>query len=415
MDNTIYWVWLSQALGDAAYTREIISYYSNAETIYKADENELRSSGLFGNGFFEIRTNAIEKLMNKSLDSAKKIVESCCSNSVSIVTYEDELYPEQLKRIADFPPVLYCVGDLSCLKDKLALAVVGTRKPSLYGIEAATKLSRQLAKQDTVIVSGGALGIDSIAHMSALEEKAKTVLVLGCGHFANYLKQNEALRRQVSENGAVISEYPPFTKAAPYLFPKRNRIISGISKGVVIIEAGEKSGTLNTAKHAKSQGRDIFAVPGDISSVAYSGSNTLIKQGARAVFSADDILSYYNYEIKAMSEIHKDANRSLFDGIDVFKYGEGEKTKRKSSSKQKTIEKEEENTKEIEIFQKFNAETVSDNAKLVYNHMSSESMSLDDLTRKCALPVRKVLIALTELEMAGAIKQQSGGNYCVCS
>lgn len=413
MDNIIYWVWLSKALGDAAYTREIISYYSDAETIYKADENELRSSGLFGNGFFEIRTTAIERLMDKSLDNAAKIIDSCKRNGVSIVTYEDDLYPEMLKRIADFPPVLYCVGDLSCLKGKLALAVIGTRKPSLYGIEAGTKISCDLAKNDTVIVSGGALGIDSIAHMGALEERKKTILVLGCGHFANYLKQNEVLRRQVSQNGAVISEYPPFTKASPYLFPKRNRIISGISKGVIIIEAGEKSGTLNTAKHAKSQGRDIFAVPGDISSVAYSGSNTLIKQGARAVFSAEDILSYYSYETKAMNEIHKGEHQNLFDGIDVFKYGNDEKPKSKPSNKEKRVKKEEENEKEIEIFQKFNAETVSDNAKLVYNHMSSDSISLDDLTRKCALPVRKVLIALTELEMAGAIKQLSGGNYCV--
>ncbi|MGN1418388.1 MAG: DNA-processing protein DprA [Acutalibacteraceae bacterium] len=418
MHNDIYWIWLQKSLGFGARINDLVRFYGSAKEIYGAGEASWRESGFFGKSLFDINPSGIESMKSTKLSSCEKIIRDCEENEIQIVTPENEIYPQNLKHIADYPAVLYVKGDLSCLKNKLPIAVIGTRKPSSYGISAAEKIARGLAKQKAVIISGGALGIDSIAHKSALEESGKTVLVMGCGYGAGYLMQNEALRQSVSQNGAVISEYPPFFKASLSSFPKRNRIISGISKGVVIIEAGENSGTLNTASHAAKQGRDIFAVPGDISSVAYAGSNKLIRLGATAVFSADDVMGYYSYSLGAIKEMEKDSRKEPFSGIDEFAYGNNEKRKKpaakKSVSEEKT-EKADENkeneTNKSEKILKFNPESVSKSAKLVYNHMSDEEMQLDDITRKCGLPVRKVIAALTELEMANAIILCGAGRY----
>ncbi len=419
-NNTLYWLWLQNSLGWGAKIRELISFFGSAKALYEAGESQWRASGLFGTNLFEINPKKIEQLKTTPLSLGEKTIKQCCENGIEIVTPDSPLYPENLKTATDFPAVLFVKGDLSCLKDKLPIAVIGTRHPSEYGISAAEKISSELARQNTVLVSGGALGIDSIAHESSLKENSKTVLVLGCGHFSKYLAENEWLRKEVSKNGAVISEYPPETQSAPYLFPLRNRIISGISKGVLIVEAGEKSGTLNTARHGKSQGKDIFAVPGDISSVAYAGSNKLIRQGAQAVFSAKDILAFYRFSLEAMKEIESAEPVTPFDGIDSFIYGESEKKKpvKRAKSKDKTEKTKEEKAKEFiketqeeKTFSNFNAESVSNNAILVYNQLSGEEDELDEITKKSALPVRKVLIALTELEMAGAVVSCGAGRY----
>lgn len=419
MDNTLYWLWLQNSLGFGAKIRELVSFYKDAKSIYEAGEASWRTSGLFGTDLFDIKPAKIENMKHTPLEKGEKTIALCRENGIEIITPENDLYPQNLKLISDYPAVLFVKGDLSCLNGSIPIAVIGTRHPSEYGISAAEKIARELAREKSVIISGGALGIDSIAHRSALAENSKTVLVLGCGHLANYLAENRELRNAVSQNGAVISEYPPTQQATLYNFPKRNRIISGISKGVVIIEAGENSGTLNTAKHAKAQGREIFAVPGDVSSARYAGSNKLITEGANAVFSAKDIISYYRYSIAAMKEIENAEPVTPFDGIDKFSYGEEPKktksvaVKRKSATekaKPKPEQKEEENSAE-KIFTNFNAESVSNNANIVYNYMSAEEITLDEVTRACGLPVRKVLTALTELEMAGAIVSHGAGRY----
>lgn len=418
-DKRLYWLWLQKSLGFGAKIRDLISYFGDAENLFKAGEASWRSSGFFGTDFFEIKPSKIENMKSTSLRDGEAIIRGCEENGIEIVTPDSPLYPSNLKLIPDYPAVLFVRGDLSCLRESLPIAVVGTRHPSEYGISSAEKISKDLAKKDVLIVSGGALGIDSIAHRSALSENKKTVLVLGCGHFSKYLSENEPLRKKVSEHGAVVSEYPPETASHPSLFPMRNRIISGLSKGVLIVEAGERSGTLNTARHAKNQGRDIFAVPGDISRVAYAGSNKLIREGARAVFSAEDIISYYNYSLEAMKEIETAEPANPFDGIDKFRYGEPKKAKTKSKVKtkeksdsleEKAIEIEEE-TKEEKIFSNFILESVSESGKLVYNYMSGEETTLDEITRGCALPARKVLTALTELEMEGVIVSCGAGRY----
>lgn len=412
--DVYYWLWLQQAVGFHAEIGELIRAFGSAKGVFEAGENAWRTCGIFGSRPYDTAPQKIAQMKSVHSKKIESIVSDCEKYGIDIISYENELYPKNLRQISDCPAVLYAVGDLSCLKDSLCIAVIGTRKPSVYGVEAAESISRALARENTVIVSGGALGIDSIAHQSAIKENAKTVLVMGCGHLSGYLPENEALRRDVSGCGAVISEYPPFYKAGYHTFPKRNRIISGLSQGVVIIEAGEKSGTLNTATHAKRQGRDIFAVPGDISSLSYQGSNKLIREGATAVFGAQDILDFYQPMRERADEKSKENGKTPFEGIDVFSYG-GEPTRKKKKAPKAKEENSGEKfaVHENENLIKITEESVSANAFLVYNHISGGEMALDELTKKCALPVRKVLIALTELEMLGAVCSLEGNRYCL--
>jgi DNA processing protein len=190
---------------------------------------------------------------------------------------------------------LYGIGDCSVLNDAVSIGMVGTRNASVYGIETAQKLSFLLALSGATIVSGGALGVDSEAHAGAMLAKGRTLAFLGCGLSVNYLMENAPLRRAITRYGAVVSEYSPLTPASRTTFPTRNRLISGVSLGIVVVEAGVKSGSLITANFALDQGKDVFAVPGDIVRSSFDGTNYLIKNGAKPVFTAEDILSEYEY------------------------------------------------------------------------------------------------------------------------
>ena len=270
------------------------------------------------------------------------------------------------------------------------------------------------------MVSGGALGIDSIAHTAAVENAGKTVLVMGCGHGYDYLTENEALRDAVSENGAVISEYPPGTAGSLFSFPMRNRIISGISRGVAVVEAGEKSGTLNTARHAKKQNRQIFVVPGDIASVSFAGSNKLISEGAKPIFGAKDILSYYSLYDKAIEEIEEANEKEPFYGIDEFTVKPEKKPEKKTDNKHKAVRNVQtkepnagENEEKANSGQKVFSGDISENAKTVYTLLSEGKTELDELARDSGLDASALLIALTELEMEGIAVSLGGNRYAL--
>ncbi len=415
MDKRLYWLWLQQGLGFGANVSTLLSSFGSAQNVYEASEDELRLSGVFSKGFFGFTDNAFKKLENADIEKGKRIIEYCEKNYINIITPDDSRYPKRLLLIQNYPLVLFVKGDISCLNsEKLAFGVVGTRKPSEYGIKAAKQIARGLAKNGAVIVSGGALGIDSVAHNCAIEENGKTVLVMGCGHDSNYLSENAALREEVTRHGATVTEYPPFSRFERNSFPLRNRIISGVSNGIVVVEANLKSGTLNTAAHAKKQQRDIFAVPGDVSSVSYAGSNKLIIDGAHAIFSAADIFERYKFEMSARDEFSEKEPKTPFDGIDVFKNGENKMPEIKQivEKAQKEDSHLSQNEEKPKIF-KTAPESVSKNASLVYNVMINGSLSLDSIVRESALSVRAVLIALTELEIVGAVSCAGGNNYVI--
>ena len=211
-------------------------------------------------------------------------------DKIRIIDIGDRAYPQALREIPDPPEKLYCLGDVRLL-NKPSLAIVGSRKCSEYGRQTALKIGKEAGKNNLVVVSGMASGIDSFGHMGALQAGGKTVAVMGCGVDICYPKENRKLYEQIINEGLVVSELPPGTEPMPYTFPQRNRIISGISSATVVVEAGINSGALITAERAVSQGREVFAVPGNISSQYSLGTNKLIMDGARPIAVVDDIFT----------------------------------------------------------------------------------------------------------------------------
>ena len=366
-----YWVWLSTALGAAVRTDEIISAYPEPHKIFEASETDRRLSGVFSAG-------QLAKLNAASMDTAVHYVSLCNKNGWQVLTPDSERYPADLKKTADMPLVLYVDGNLDCLENKVAISVVGTRNPCYESIAIARKISGELAKAGAVVISGGALGIDSAAHEAAMEAGGKTVCVMGCGLGTNYLAENAAMRREISENGAVISEYPPFSVASRITFPQRNRIISGLSKGILVVEAGERSGSLITARLAAEQGRDVFAIPGNVLSSAYMGANRLIRDGAKSVSCAAEILAPY-------AEMYPDI--ICIDNIDADSVMQSKRVKREYPS------------------------GIDPKLEAVYNLFGDEPLHPDEICAETRLPLPKVIAALIQLEIEGYIEQTEGKNY----
>ena len=407
MDKRLYWLWLQYVLKPASVIKPLADAYGTAENFYQAGEDEWER--FFGSNRKAMCRRAKEKLPEDFSD----IADFCDKHSLHIITPDSEFYPKNLREIKDFPAVLFVRGDYKCLNEGIPFGVIGSRTPCVYGVNAAENIVATLSKKGALIVSGGAVGIDSVAHKTAIESSAKTVLVMGCGHGYNYLPENAELRKKVTMHGAVISEYPPFTSVTQGSFPNRNRIISGISKAVVIIEAAEYSGTFSTANHARKQGREIFVLPGDINSGNFAGSNRLITEGAKAVFSGEDIL--VSCDLLAKAERFKgDKTGEAFLHLDE-KSTEGKdfviksnRHKRKKAEENKTEEKIQEKTENIT---KNLPAGISKNAEIVYNIMSDGINDLDEIKRKAQLEVRHVLVALTELEILGLAENCSPGCY----
>ncbi|MBE6751683.1 MAG: DNA-protecting protein DprA [Ruminococcaceae bacterium] len=399
---TEYWLWLQCALGAGAKTDELLAYFGDPEKMYNAGSNEWRLSGLMT----DKKINALKSI---SPSETGGIFRECKAKGYSIITPDNANYPERFKQLSDMPLVLYAMGDASVLKDTVSIGVVGTRDASNYGIETAQKLSFSLASCGVTIVSGGALGIDSEAHAGAMLAKGRTAAFLGCGLSYDYLKENASLRRAITRYGAVISEYAPFTPASRTTFPIRNRLISGLTLGTLVIEAGVKSGSLITANFALEQGKDVFAVPGDIVRSSFDGANHLIKNGAKPVFSAMDILSEYEYLYGDLIDFSK-ANVSLSQ----IPYVEYRKKTRETVAKEKTpiqkmtVEQEVEKIEKKELSDSYSLE-----AKKVYSVLNENPTHIDDILRQTSLKMSDVLSALTELELMGDVKQTEGKKYSI--
>ncbi len=410
MENEIYWLWLQGALGYAdKRAKAIVDFFGNAKTVYEADSVTLREAKIKG-----LTPKVIGRLKDEDIEKYYETYDFCKSHKIHLITPESEYYPERLREIENLPLVLYVRGDYTCLNSEKTIAVIGSRTPSKYGEEAAWEIVKGLCKEGVLIVSGGALGIDSVAHTSALENDGKTVLVMGCGHGSGYLPQNSELRKRVALNGALVTEYPPYMNVQPNTFPQRNRIISGMSSGVVIAEAAQYSGTFSTARHAIRQGREVFVLPGDIRSGNFEGSNQLITEGAKPVFSAANILNSYSEGVSTEKKTGKPFENILEESAFSKKKAK-KKTKKKSASetvpfevKEETASEKEKNT---EKNQKINLETISKNAGIVYNIMSDGICDFDGIVRHSEIQVNKVLSALTELEMKGIISREGPNRY----
>lgn len=284
MKNTLYWIWLSILNLSPKHKNILLEIFKEPKELYKITKHQLK----------EITNNKelIELLLSqKTKEEAKQILKQSYKEKIKIITVEDIEYPQELKNIENKPFVLYSKGNYKLLNEKNKIAIVGSRECSEYGKKTTLKFSYLLSRKNYIIVSGMAKGIDSYAHKGALIAKGKTIAVLGSGINYIYPKENEKLYNKIIEkNGLIISEYPLNEKPVPKYFPYRNRIISGISDKILITEARKKSGSIITANYALEQGKNIYAIPGNITSYKSEGTNMLIKEGAFLVTSLEDIL-----------------------------------------------------------------------------------------------------------------------------
>lgn len=379
-DYSKYWIWFATALGPAARTDEVLGAFPEPHKAFEASESERMAAGVLSKG-------QLERMRTVSMDTIIHYMTLCKRNGWKIITYDCENYPRSLKKLTDIPLVLYVDGDLDCIKDKVTIGMVGTRNPCYESIAIARNISGELTKAGAVVVSGGALGIDSAAHEAALAEGGKTICVLGCGLGTDYLRTNEAMRRDISRNGALVSEFPPFTPASRITFPQRNRIISGLSMGILVVEAGEHSGSLITAKHANEQGKEVFAIPGSVLSTAYKGANRLIRDGAKSASCARDILTPY-------AIMYPD--RLCLDGLSG------------PITPEDIPQAEEE--KPVKIKRECPAGLDPDCAS-VYNLFEDEPLHPDDICAATGFSLSKVISVLMQLEINDYIEQTEGKNY----
>ena len=400
MNDKKYWVWLQNCVGYATDFAEILDHFGSPEAVFRASTDELMECR------YVSRRKALQKkIAEHDIKHAEEIVQTCSKHNIHIVTYDSDEYPCALRGIINPPMILYVRGDVDCLSADFTVAVIGSRTPCKYGEESARKIvSGLVSDYNAVIVSGGALGIDSVSHLSAINRNGKTVLVMGCGHGDGYLPENSELRKSVfMHGGALVSEYPPYFSPYQGSFPDRNRIISGLSRAVVIVEAAERSGTFSTARHAMKQNRSVYVLPGDIDSGNFAGSNQLITEGATPIFSADDVVAEL-VGIKRKRESVLVKSNTPFSNIgEASEYSK--KNKNKAAKKQRSVHEEKEKAadaeKNIEKVKKNLPETISKNAETVYNLMSDGKCTLDELVSSSELLPAKILAALTELELEG--------------
>jgi DNA processing protein len=280
-----YWIAFNKVPGiGPARLAALLEVCGTPEAAWKASIQQLQAAHL------DRRTLESLLLARRQLDPEKEW-QRAQQAGVQVLTWADANYPESLRQVDGAPPVLYVSGTL-LPDDNLAIAIVGTRRASAYGREVAHRLGAELARNRVTVVSGLALGIDAVAHKAALDSGGRTIAVLGSGVDQVYPLQHRQLAQAIATNGAVVSEYPLGTRPEASNFPPRNRIISGLSRAVVIVEAGVRSGALITANFAADQGREVFAVPGNILSAGSAGCNDLIRQGATPLLAADDLLEF---------------------------------------------------------------------------------------------------------------------------
>jgi len=287
VDSKAYWIAFNKVTGiGPARLRALLDTCGSVDAAWHASIQQLQAARL--------DRRSIESLLNaRRVLHPERELQEVQAAGVTVLTWDDDAYPAALRTVDAAPPVLYLRGQIAP-QDEWAVALVGTRRASAYGREVTQVLATELARHGVTIVSGLALGVDTVAHRAALEAGGRTLAVLGSGLDHLYPPQNRGLAATIAGQGAVISDYALGTRPDANNFPPRNRIISGLSRGVVIVEAGERSGALITARFAAEQGREVFAVPGSILHPGSAGCNALIQQGATPVLSVDDLLEQLN-------------------------------------------------------------------------------------------------------------------------
>lgn len=426
-EDLLYWIWLADKCGPASkeFSR-LISRFENPFEIYRLEEEEIGAIDFVG----ERLKNALCK---KSLEGAYSILKYCKEKGVDVISYADPRYPSRLKTLEDPPALLYVLGKLPDLNRRLCIGVVGTRKITAYGMSISYKISYELASANVCIVSGMALGIDAVSACAALEANGSTVAVLGCGIDRVYPRTHTKLHRCIAHNGAVITEYPPFEEPYGSNFPKRNRIISGISQGVLIVEGDMDSGSMITAKRAIEQGREVFAIPGKVGEITAEGPNALIRSGVTVALSSEDILNHYDFiyhDVINYRGLKHSKDHSAFQARYVERYGVSSReyfgASSKSEVKEKTVEKEQIRLAKEETASKSeqskaperapdNSEqmlaTLDETSRKVFELMPIDrAISIDEFVAN-GIGISEALTSLSLLEIGGLVSSLPGGAY----
>lgn len=360
---------LIPGMGNRSF-KALMQRFGSPENILKASERQLREVPLLRSDFIRDILHHLD--LKERVETELRLIEK---HQVRLITFCEPNYPKNLAQIYDPPFLLYVRGDIK-EEDHRAIAIVGTRKPTTYGLGEAEKLAGQLAQRGITVVSGLARGIDTAAHRGALQREGRTIAVLACGVDVAYPEENKELMRQISNQGALVSEYPMSTKPIRTLFPMRNRIISGLSLGVVIVEGSTDSGALITARWATEHNREVFAVPGPVHSPQAKGPHSLIKDGAKLVEQVDDILE----------ELRPQLNLPLF-----------EPQKARVTSPSPPLNSL--------------AVSLTEAEEKVYALLSFEPIHVDALCQKSGLSVSEVLVALTGLELKELARPLAGKQY----
>lgn len=417
-ENDIYGVWLQQTVGEGSRKAPLLlEYFGSCKGVYEADEQEIRLSGI-------LNPRELERFLDTPLDMAGEITEACRRLGYDIITPDDDIYPERLLNIPDYPAALYICGTFPKIDDEVCIAIVGTRRASRYGYTTATSIAKDLAACGAIVVSGCARGIDTAAHQGALLSGGQTLAVLGCGINTRYNLENEGLRKVISTSGALVSEYPPGSPPLSYHFPIRNRIISALSLGVIVVEAGAKSGSLITANLALEQGKDIFSVPGEVSSYLAKGTNRLIFDGAKPIESAADVLEEYMLEFPQRlqsfnagdknSRVYEKHVRPKWDNeATAAKYGitpdELPKTSGKKPRSQKTKHKRAKSPEAGDA--SLPPIGMSEGAQKVWKALAATPKHFDDLLAEVGMEPSELSRCITELELYAAVRAMPGNQY----
>lgn len=419
-EEIIYWVWLQWCIGmSSKKIHDVFEKFGNGYGLFSASEKQIKLCKSFS-------SKSLSKVCSKDLKSAYKIVDDCVKLGYDIIPYCDVRYPDELRQLCNSPAVLYVNGKIPDKKRQF-VSMVGTREPSQIGKKSAYNLSYNLSRNDVVIVSGGALGIDTQCHKGALAADGITVCVLGCGINTNYIMENYQLRNEIAKKGAVISEYPPYYPAFPYNFISRNRIIAALSKSTIVVECGLKSGALVTAREAVNQGKEIFAVPGRDNIASTQGSNALLDNGALPAESFLDVLNRYREIEEGIAErksrvtdetflnIQKIRSENLknkkLEIIDDESYWYDNKCSEETLKIKENFSERKKSAPADKKENKISSEVLTSSTKTVYDTISDIPVSINDLSEKINMPVRDVMAALSELELYDVVESVPGKGY----
>ena len=420
--HEIYWVMLAETLGPRSHAlRPLLAHFKGPEEIFAADEAALKEA------LPDIGAGTLSSILHqRHQEAAKQMVYWCHGNGIGILTYDSDRYPACLRELEQPPAVLYYRGKLPAFEKRLTLGMVGARKCDAYGQQVAYKLSFELSAANTIVVSGLAEGVDGMAAAGALNAGGTPVAVIGCGIDLTYPKEHTRLAAEVADRGVILSEFALSTPPNAWNFPMRNRLISALSNGVVVVQGGATSGSLITARYALAQGKPLFAVPGNITSPLSVGVNRLLAAGAHPALDTEDLLSYFNFLYRdaiRVSALPEAMQYSMLTPQALRPFGlrmieEEKKPAEQEQSRaekphrlkrrKKAEESPEKSTEAASIAP--NTAALTPRQRELFSMLPDGSFSLDALTAR-GVPVSEAASSLTMFEIYGLTRSIPGGMF----